>query len=411
MASRPVPVVLVAATLALGSAVSLGFARFAYALLLAPMRADLGWSYLVAGAMNTVNAVGYLAGALLTSPLLRRTSTPRLFVASTAATGVFLALHGVVLADAALVAMRFASGLVSAAALISGALLAARLVATRPPEPAPNAAAGEPDRPAPSAGLVLGVYYGGTGLGIVVAALFVPPLLGRAVAHAWQAAWLGIGTLALLATVAMALVLRRSLTAAPAATEAAVSTRRSRPRALDAAMLAYVLFGLGYIGYMTFVLALLREQGLGADAIVVFYVVLGLAVIASSWLWAPLLQRSRGGGAMSLLNGLLAVATMLPVLSSHPLAVFASGLLFGAVFLSAVASTTALVRHNLPEPEWGQWIGALTIAFASGQIVGPSLVGWVADLAGGLRAGLACSAGVLLLAAIAASRQKPLAPP
>ena len=113
---------------------------------------------------------------------------------------------------------------------------------------------------------------------------------------------------------------------------------------------------------------------------------------------------------MSLLNALLAVATMLPVLSSHPLAVFASGLLFGAVLLSTVASTTALVRHNLPEAEWGQWIGAMTIAFAAGQIVGPSLVGWVADVAGGLRAGLACSAGVLLLAAIAASRQRPLVP-
>lgn len=413
MAPRPVPVLLVAATLALGSAVSLGFARFAYALLLAPMRADLGWSYLVAGAMNTVNAVGYLAGALLTSPLLSRIPTPRLFVASTAATGVFLALHGVVASDAALYAMRFTSGLVSAAALISGALLAARLVAAEPAAPSLLPVTSGPSQPAPSAGLVLGVYYGGTGLGIVVAALFVPPLLGRAVAHAWQAAWLGIGALALLAAAAMAFVLRGSLktgSAAAASATAPTSTGRARPRALDAAMLAYVLFGLGYIGYMTFVLALLREQGLGANAIVVFFVVLGLAVIASSWLWAPLLQRSRGGGAMSLLNALLAVATLLPVLSSRPLAVFASGLLFGGVFLSAVASTTALVRHNLPEAEWGHWIGALTIAFAAGQIVGPSLVGWVADVAGGLRTGLACSAGILLLAAIAASRQKPLAP-
>jgi hypothetical protein len=41
-----------------------------------------------------------------------------------------------------------------------------------------------------------------------------------------------------------------------------------------------------------------------------------------------------------------------------PARVYASGLLFGGVFLSAVASTTALVRHNLPEAEWGQWIGA-----------------------------------------------------
>ena len=37
-----------AAALALGAAVSLGLARFSYALLLPPMRADLGWSYLTA---------------------------------------------------------------------------------------------------------------------------------------------------------------------------------------------------------------------------------------------------------------------------------------------------------------------------------------------------------------------------
>ena len=44
---------------------------------------------------------------------------------------------------------------------------------------------------------------------------------------------------------------------------------------------------------------------------------------------------------MALLNGLLALATALPVMIPHPLAVFASGGLFGSVFLSVVASTTA----------------------------------------------------------------------
>ena len=36
------------------------------------MRADLGWSYLTAGTMNTVNALGYLVGALLVPRLLRQ---------------------------------------------------------------------------------------------------------------------------------------------------------------------------------------------------------------------------------------------------------------------------------------------------------------------------------------------------
>ena len=61
-----------ALALALSAAVSLGLARFSYALLLPPMRDDLGWSYFTAGAMNTVNAAGYLVGALLLPALLRR---------------------------------------------------------------------------------------------------------------------------------------------------------------------------------------------------------------------------------------------------------------------------------------------------------------------------------------------------
>jgi hypothetical protein len=99
---------------------------------------------------------------------------------------------------------------------------------------------------------------------------------------------------------------------------------------------------------------------------------------------------------------------LLPVLSTQPLAVFASGLLFGGVFLSVVASTTALVRHNLPPAAWPGGISAFTIVFAAGQIVGPALVGRLADGAGGLRGGLASSAAVLLLAAVIASFQRPL---
>lgn len=44
-----------------GPAVSLGLGRFAYALVLPPMRSALHWSYATAGAMNTANALGYLA--------------------------------------------------------------------------------------------------------------------------------------------------------------------------------------------------------------------------------------------------------------------------------------------------------------------------------------------------------------
>jgi len=48
----------VVAALSLGPAVSNSFARFAYALMLPAMRADLGLNYSQAGALNTANAIG-----------------------------------------------------------------------------------------------------------------------------------------------------------------------------------------------------------------------------------------------------------------------------------------------------------------------------------------------------------------
>lgn len=371
--------------LALGAAVSLGLARFAYALLLPPMRADLGWSYTTAGAMNTLNAAGYLAGALALPRALAHIDARRLFLGGCAGTVLLLALHGLVIDDGALYLLRFLSGVTSAATFATGGLLAARIGGARP-------------------GMVLGIYYGGTGVGIVASALLVPPLAARAVPHAWQGAWWALAAAALLATL-VAAAATRALAAPPA-----TGARREPVRwaSFGFGLAGYGCFGLGYIGYMTFIVSLLREQQVPQPQIVAFYVLLGLAVVASSWLWAGLLQRWRGGGPLALLNALLALATLLPVLSAHPVVVFASGALFGAVFLSVVASTTAFVRHNLPPAAWPAGIAAYTIVFAAGQIVGPTFTGWIADGAGGLARGLVVSALLLAAGALLALLQRPL---
>ena len=51
--------------LSLAPTVGLGIGRFAYSLVLPDMRDSLQWSYSAAGFMNTINAAGYLAGALV----------------------------------------------------------------------------------------------------------------------------------------------------------------------------------------------------------------------------------------------------------------------------------------------------------------------------------------------------------
>jgi len=135
---------------------------------------------------------------------------------------------------------------------------------------------------------------------------------------------------------------------------------------------------------------------------------LGLAVLASSRIWAGLLDRFRGGEALAILNALLAIATVVPALTTAWPLLLMSGLLFGGVFLSVVASTTALVRHNLPAADWPAGISAFTIVFAAGQIAGPTVIGWIADGPGGLARGLLFSAAALGLGSVLAWRQRPL---
>jgi predicted MFS family arabinose efflux permease len=167
------------------------------------------------------------------------------------------------------------------------------------------------------------------------------------------------------------------------------------------------LFGVGYIGYMTFIVALLRNAGMSAAVVTGFYLLLGVATVVSARVWSGLLDRMRGGHALAILNALLAVATLLPALFTQPWVAFVSGVLFGATFLSAVASTTAFVRHNLPASHWAKGISAFTIVFAFGQIVGPMVIGWVSDGAG-LARGLVYSALLLAAGAVLAACQKPL---
>ena len=61
--------------------------------------------------------------------------------------------------------------------------------------------------------------------------------------------------------------------------------------------------------------ALLRSQGTSAAAVTLFYALLGVAVCASSRIWAGLLDRHRNGRPLATLNALLGVATILPALT------------------------------------------------------------------------------------------------
>src|SRR3979409_264511 len=78
--------------LSLAPTIGLGIGRFAYALVLPDMRDSLHWSYSAAGFMHTINAVGYLAGALMASRLIKRFGLAESVIWGTIAGVISLAL-------------------------------------------------------------------------------------------------------------------------------------------------------------------------------------------------------------------------------------------------------------------------------------------------------------------------------
>ena len=383
-----------ALALSVGAAISLGVTRFAYGLLLPAMRDDLGWTYTLAGAMNTANAVGYLIGALATPRLLHRVGPSVLLWSGSLLAALFMGLSGFFTDANVLLLQRLLAGVASAVVFVAGGLMAARLGARAPAQ----------------AGLLLGLYYGGTGLGIALSAVLVPWVLELAQTqlHGWRFAWWALAGVCIAGTLLLRWPARvMAQWDVPAQVQSQERSSFSW-KPFSFALSGYGMFGVGYIGYMTFVVALLRNQGASPQAVMLFYGLLGISVMASSRIWARLLDRHHGGGAMALLNGLLGVAIVLPALTQNFLLLLISGALFGGVFLSIVASTTALVRHNLPQSAWAKGISAFTIVFAAGQIVGPTMVGWIADGEGGLERGLLVSALALWLGSALAWRQKPL---
>jgi predicted MFS family arabinose efflux permease len=390
--SAPPRPVATALALSLAAAIALGVSRLSYGLLLAPMRADLGWSYLLAGSLNTANAIGYCVGALMTPALMQRLSMWRLLMIGSVSTSLFVLVSGTVTDATTLIVLRVGAGAASASVFVIGGVLTTRLGSMYREQ----------------AGFLIGLYDGGTGIGISLSALLVPAALSAAarlgVTHNWQWAWLALGVACLLKTAIMALP-------AKAVGEMPASHGTKSSFAIEDfifALTGYFMFGVGYIAYMTFVVALLKQQGMQAGTITLFYTLLGVAVVISSRLWAPMLDRFKGGESLAIFNAIAGAVSILPTLSSAVPVVFISGLAFGAVLLSAVASTTVLVRHNLPQESWSSAISAFTVVFAFGQIVGPILVGWIADGPGGLERGLIVSAVALLIGAALALKQRAL---
>src|SRR3984957_17153438 len=383
--ARPARLILI---LSLAPIIGLGIGRFAYSLVLPDMRDALGWSYSAAGFMNTVNAAGYLAGALMAARLIRWIGLPASIRWGTLACVLSLALSAI---SGNLVVLSFARllvGIGAALTFVAGAALAARIAQSRPAR----------------ASFLLSLFYAGPGFGILTSGLIAPFVLQVFGPGSWWIVWWAMTLLSA--------VLMIPLLTVPIETESDLddaTPARFAVRPVLIYLAGYFLFGAGYIAYMTFMIAYVRDAGGGAAAQSAFWSLIGLSAFVTPWVWRGLLARDNGGLSTAIILGVNAVGAALPLFGHSVLLLTVSALVFGVSFFAIVGSTTAFVRFNSTPSAWPKGIAAMTIAFGIGQTLGPTVVGAITDVFGNLSYALNASALMLALGAVAAAFQRRLA--
>jgi predicted MFS family arabinose efflux permease len=348
--------------LAFGGAIALasamGIGRFAYTPILPEMVAALHLSASEAGLIASANFAGYLIGALVAAASFfaprRRGWMLAALLVSTLTTGAMAASASLLV----FLLLRFLGGFASAFALVfTSSLVLDRLSET-------------------GRGHMAGHQFAGVGAGIAVSAVLVAHLAAHQVAWQWQ--WLACAVLSVLAVAAVAVLIpHRSHTAA----SSGGSNGATLGAPLAALIVAYGLFGFGYVITATFLVQLVRTNPAIMPLEPYVWLIVGLSAVPSVPLWTLVGRRCGTGEAYAIASLVLALGVLASVLWIAPAGAILASILLGSTTIGIMVMGLIGARR-LAAGAASRIIGLMTASFGLGQIIGPIFAGWVHDLTG-----------------------------
>jgi predicted MFS family arabinose efflux permease len=372
--------------LAMGAAMGVG--RFVYTPILPPMVEAIPLTKAQAGLIASANFLGYLVGAILAA--LRLPGTRRFWLlTSLAITAICLFAMGLSTGMSAFLGLRFVAGLASAFALIfSSALVIDRLAAT-------------------GNGALSALHFAGVGAGIAVSAATVALLLQAGAA--WTVLWFASAALAAAAGLAVVwLVPPDERTGLASQAPAALSVSAD----FMALLLAYGLFGFGYVITATFIVDMVRGTAALAHLEAYVWILFGLSAVPSVAVWTELGRRWGTLRLFAVACLVEAVGVAASALWLHPASILISAVFVGGTFVGITALGLIATRSGEGDPR-GR-IALMTASFSFGQILGPAFAGYAYDATGSLSMPLLVAVGTLLLAAVlslaADARRRALSP-
>jgi predicted MFS family arabinose efflux permease len=358
----------------LALAAAMGIGRFVYTPILPFMVEGLGLNQAEAGIIASANFLGYLLGALAAAKASLPGGRRRWFLIALAISALTTAAMAASAAVPWFLLLRFASGVASAFVLVfSSALVLDRLTA------------------AGRTGL-WALHFAGVGLGIAGSAVLVAVLAAQGLD--WRGLWLASGALALLALIAVLRLVPTEQEPPPAPKRNGKA--RPNPR-LVALILAYGLFGFGYVITATFISTLVRLTPQLQWLEPYVWLTVGLAGIPSVAVWGWIARRIGNGRAFAVACLVEGVGVALSVLGSGaPAVLFAAALLGGTIM--GITALGLVHARSLSTGDPRRSIALMTAAFGLGQMIGPSFAGFAYGIGQSFTLPTLVASGALLIA-------------
>ncbi len=355
--------------------VAMGIGRFVYTSILPYMVEGLGLSKSQAGLIASANFLGYLLGALAASSSRLPGSRRAWFFGALAVSAFSTAAMAMPDNMAAFLILRFLGGVASAFVLVfSSVLILDRL-----------AVAGRPKLSA--------VHFAGVGCGIALSAVIVSGFGTNG--SDWRQLWLVSGIVSIIGmAIAFMLVPKEDRFVDD------VSGRADNglTRQLVQFIVAYGLFGFGYVITATFISDMVRGSAALRPVESYIWLAVGLGAIPSVAFWTGIGRKWTNNLSFALACLVEAFAVALSVLSENPTLVVLSAILLGATFMGITALGLINARV-LATGDPRRALALMTAAFGLGQMIGPSFAGFVHDISGSFLLPSLVAAAALVIAA------------
>lgn len=333
-------------------AVAMGIGRFAFTPMLPIMQADLGLSVRDGGWLASANYAGYLIGALAATRL--HVQPKRAILGGLLAIAVTTLAMGFTQSFGGWVVWRTVAGIASAFVLVHVSAWSVQRLAML-------------QRPT-----LGGVVFAGVGIGVAGAGLLCLAFVASGTTSA--ALWFVLGGVSVLVSLGVVAVMRATGSASPAGSaSAAPAARGSFSRDEWRLILCYGAYGFGYIIPATFLPVMAREVIPDPALFGWAWPLFGAAGTTATLLAARASRPAHARRWWAVSHVVMALGCAVAALVHDFSAVLVAALCVGGTFM-VITMYAVQEARNVAGEQARPLIGAMTAAFALGQIIGPLLV-------------------------------------